>query len=904
MTLTFGLRLDDNFLPYPAADAGGHYYVGSRGLIHTLEKFFGLPGGTENVEYLRIEQYRQACLRHLEKTQNSPFYQAAFEADAFAVAADLLSRRDELVLAAWDFELTENTPSRLRTLAEIEACCAEKTLAPGFADRFAQIEKALQSRQQPFTEIYLNEPKTILPKHFLRLFKQMVAVEHLHQLPETEIQGDSDLNRFQKSFQKNGKQELSADGSLLVVRAKRATEAAGFLAKLLRDNPDYQPALLVPERNRTLDTALVKEGLPSLGIPSASLARPSLQILKLVTAFLWEPIDPYKILEFVSLSVKPLDKRLSNVIARLMANQPGINGDDWFREISIFFNNLEEAAKKDKNINVKEVRGWYNFWFARTRYAADSTVPKGEVIEIFKRLKDWAYQAFDEGGSKNNSLLVLSDQSRRIAELLEELPELRLSNLELERIVRTIYEPSPIIFKETEVKHFAYTSYAGAVIGEVEDLIWWNFTQNEPVHFFSRWYLNERTFLQEKDIHLVTPKTENALLLWQRSRPVLRTASRLVLVIPEMIDGTAVQEHPLFDNFKATFENPEAVSFDVNTEEGREILEGFFTQIEEKEEIPARPLGRPAPFLHINNLERLQEIENYRDYETYSSLNALLYYPYRWIFRYKIQLQPSSILSVVKDKTLMGNLAHKTFELLLKEDFSAWEKPQVFAFTEKTINRLLQREGAIFLMYGRAPERLNFINKLREAAWSFIRHLQQNQWQVEATELSLEGKFAGTQVKGISDLVLKREGESALVDLKWSGAGYRENLIRSEEDLQLALYAALLKRGSVHTSYFIMSNAKILARNNEAFKEAEALLPDSDHAEIQEKMLAKMQATYVWRTRQIDNKQIEVRTAATAGELEDHYEETDGGEVLMTLLEMKDKDAPFDDYAVLVSVSE
>jgi hypothetical protein len=907
MQLHFGLRLDDNFLPYAPSCEGGKQYLGPTGLLGELEAHTGLIGHSNNLEYLRIEQYRQACIRHSEKEENQanpPFYLAAFNADPFAVAADLLSRRDELLLADWDFSVSENTPSRLKVIAEIEECCVTegvKKLSPGFSDRFIAVEKALINRKQPFTTIYLNEPAEILPPHFLRLFKKMVGEENIQQLPESIIEGENDLANFQKALtqQMSGKMDLKNDGSLLILRAKRANEAAVCLAQVLKDNEDYRPQVIVPERNRTLDIALVREGLPSLGIPSASLARPSLQILKLVTAFLWEPIDPYKILEFVSLSVKPLNDRLANVIAAQMAGSPGIDSEDWKVAIGRFFSELDAAAQTDKSINVNEVREWYNFWFKRNRYNADATVPKGDVIVIFKRLQDWAYKAFDDSNGKNKSLLVLSDQSRRIKELLEELPETKLTNLELERIVRTIYEPSPIIFDECAKGHLSYTSNPSAVIGDVDDMLWWNFTQNEPVHFFSRWYNVERNYLQGIGIQLTTPQLQNALLLWQRSRPVLRTRGRLILVIPEMINGTEVQEHPLFDNFKAAFTNPDAVTYDLSSENGRDVFEAYFN-LKDKVEIPHKQLGRPQPFLNIRNLDRLQASE----YETYSSLNSLYYYPYKWLFQYRIKLRPSSILSVVSDKALMGNLAHKMFEDMLELDITKWKKSDVTEFVDSNIYPLLKRQGAVLLMYGREPERLNFINKLKIAAWSLVRHLQQNDWKVKATELKLNGDFSDHEVRGVADLVLEKDGETAIVDLKWSGRGYRTNLIRSEEDLQMILYADLMGEETVHTAYFIMQDAKMIARNNAAFSEAEAVMPDADHKEIHARMLSRMAATQKWRLKQVAEGKIEVRSAATANILEEYYEENEDADLLMAILEMHSKDASFDDYKTLVNLVE
>lgn len=901
MTLHFGLRLDDNFLPYAPDRRHGVYLLGPHGLMQELEAHLGLAGHQNNLEYLRIEQYRQACLRHLAQDsckENPPFYSAAFNADPFAVAGDLLARRDELLLAGWDFNCDTNTPERLRLISEIEDCCVGediKKLAPGFADRFQAVMQALDERKQPFTSVYLNEPADILPAHFIRLFEKAVGKENIHQLPEPTVEGVSDLAAFQRALtDKTEKTELQNDGSLLILRAKRANEAAVFLAQLLKNNPDYRPQVIVPERNRTLDIALVRVGLPSLGIPSASLARPSLQILKLVTAFLWEPIDPYKILEFVSLAVKPLHEKLGNVIAEQMSASPGLDSEEWGAAVGRAFAELEAAAQNDRSINVAFERENFNFWFNRTRYNADATVPKGEVIVIFRRLQEWSRKTFDDMGSNNKSLLTLSDQSRRIKELLEELPETQLTNLELERIVRTIYEPSPVVFEECAKGHLPYTAHPSAVIGDVDDLLWWNFTQNEPVHFFSKWYNTERDYLEKQNVHLVTPRLQNALLLWQRSRPVLRTRGRLILVIPEMINGSEVAEHPLFDNFKAAFSNPESVSYDLNTDRGRDNFAAFFV-LKERVQIPARQLGKPQSFLEISNLDRLDE----REYETYSSLNALFYYPYKWLFQYKIKLRPSSILSVVSDRALMGNLAHKMFERLLENDISGWKKAEVNKFVDDNIYNLLRRQGAVLLLYGREPERLNFINKLKIAAFSLVRHLQSNKWKVKETEQRIDGEFAEKPVRGIADLVLERDGETAILDLKWSGRTYRSNLIKSEEDLQMILYADLMNAGKVHTAYFIMSDAKMIARNNAAFTDADAVVPDADHEEIHARILERMNVTEGWRRGQIAEGKIEIRTKATVGDLEDYYEEKDA-EIMMKILEMQDGDAKFDDYRTLI----
>ncbi|MBK7869655.1 MAG: PD-(D/E)XK nuclease family protein [Saprospiraceae bacterium] len=778
-----------------------------------------------------------------------------------------------------------------------------RKLSAGYADRFMSVLQKIETRYQPFSEIYINEPFDLLPAHFQRLFQKIESLgARLHQLTISEPTGESDLAIFQKSLipvagfenAPQIKSKLKGDGSLLLLRGKREVDLAAFVAKLVRRNATFRPLCLIPDKHRSLDQALVQEGLPSMGIPSASLARPTLQVLKLVTVFLWNPIDPFKIMEFVSLAIKPLEDDLSNRIAVQMAQIPGINSDSWFAMTARYFEDIERRAATDSSIDVNEIRFQYRFWFERRRYDISKTVPKEDIIQIFTYLYRWARQQFEDSSNKNNSLLVLSEQAKRIADLLEALPETQLSNLELERIVRTIYEPAPVSFQEQELDFLPYIHTSNTIIDNTETLLWFNFSESEPVHFFSKWYHSERNYLEKLSIRLRTPEDENALLIWQRRQPVWRTRKRLILVMPQMIDGKEVNPHPLFGNLEATFDNLENITLDIDNESDKNIFYSLF-DLPRKTILPHRRLGAPRPFLHIRAAERLGQ----REEETFSSLEALFYYPYQWIFRHKIKLSKSSILSIVKDNTLMGNLAHRFFEQLFQQDIQKLNKAELERWIDTEADRLLGREGAVLLMYGREPERIAFVKKVKFAAWSLLDLMRNNGWKVLQTEKTLEGKFLNLQINGRADLVLEKDGELAVIDLKWRGAKRREETIRNEEDLQLVLYSKLLTDDHTwaHTAYFVMENGKLIARNNEAFREVNSVAPGNDLVEVHERILDKMQATYQWRMQQIQEGKVEIRCKQTQFLLEEAY----GGELLQ-VLEMKNEDAPFDDYRTLINL--
>lgn len=912
MKIYFGLELDDLVFPKSKITEGNIQHIGKQGLLNLLEIHLGLVGYPNNNEYLRIEQFRQALTIHLRDHPDS-FYKISFEADQLATSTTLLKMRDELVLSNWNFEASNQLPHRLQSIAAIENIFLntenDLILTPGFSDRFQFISKALDTHNQPITHIFLNEPLELLPQFFQDLFKKLktknVIIENNN---NTITSKHSDLATFQKVINKElsttEKHVLKNDGSLLLLKSKRETHAAAWLGSFFLKNKNFHPLCLVPEKSRGLDNAFIQEGLPSLGILSASLARPSLQILKLVSTFLWRPIDPYKILEFVSLSIKPLADDLSLEIARLIAQTPGVNSARWLGLIKQYFEDLNESAKTDTSIEYNKILDQYNFWFERKRYRIDQKVPTSDAIEIFNYLGKWAYDDFEI--TKNTSMIVLSEQAKRVKDLLEALPEAEssLSFLELERIVRTIYEPSPTQFRETEIGHLPFVHYSSAILENVNELLWWNFSRNEPDFFFSRWYQKELEYLEGIGIHLQSPEDKNSLLIWQRSRPVLQTQKRLVLVMPSMVDGSQVFPHPLHDVLEATFENLEDIIFNIDTEHGKEAVQKHF-EIPSKIELPQQPLGQTQPFIQIQNPDRLlpdYQQEEGRNYETFTSLDSLFYYPYQWVFKHKIRLYKSSILSIVQDATLKGNLSHRFFELLFKEKIQGWNKRQVEDWIDSKAPQLLSREGAVLLMYGREPDRVTFINKIKYAAWSLVAMIQKNGWNVVQTEMDLDGNFQDVPVRSKADLVLERENEKMVIDLKWKGASRRKQVIKNEEDLQLVMYSKLVNNDATwaHTAYFILESGQMIARNSLAINEVEAVAPDANHIDVNQRILGKMEKTYNWRLSQLKKGLIEVRTNQTIKDLEDAFSE---GEMI-DLLEMKNEGAFFDDYRTLIDVLE
>lgn len=904
LILYFGADLDEQvYAPSritPPENEIGVFYLGYHKLLHCFETWMGLSCQATNNEFLRVEHYRQAIIKFLEIYEN-PFFKTSFLADPLATAEELLGLRDELLLGGWDFEKQEkDLPIRLLILQQLEGIlnAGEGGLASGFADRMKLVEKRFSDFSFPEMEIRVVDPWELLPpwiQRFLNILKEnkVPVLDHTIHLR----QADTDLGRFQKMIidQKVEKSELKGDGSLLLVEGKRELDLASFLASFLRKNTIEKPLFLVPDKNRVLDQALIYEGFPSMGILSQSLARPVLQILRLATSFLWEPVDPFKIMEFASLQVKPLNSELGKIIAQLMARYPGIDGERWRQDIAIFFSKAKgEMSPKEYTRADKE----YKFWFKRKRYKIDQFVPREEPLRIFEFIVKWAGEAYEASKGQYTSLLVLREQAKRIVQLLASLPEAEeeMSFLQLERLVRTIYEPAPVQFHEQELGAFPYVHSPACILEPASTILWWDFIKNEAAPSFPKWKQSEQKYLEGKEVILDRPARKNQYDLWKNLQGITRAQKHLLLIIPEKSGPVENQSHPLLGHLKAIFNNWEVIQCSIDEKVGREKI-GVHFNIPSFEKFYPKPLKTIPPILDLGEPDLFPQ----REKESYSSLDKLFYFPHEWVLKYSLKLYPSAILSIVRERTMMGNLAHHVFEMLFnEEDVSGWSKSQTEKWIQKRLNDLFKKEGAVLLMFGREPEKIAFEEKMKRAAWSLISSLQKNNWKVIETEFSMDGTFAGTSVKGIADLVLARGEERLIMDLKWGGLGYRKGMIKSKEDLQLVMYSKLYGKGGdwPQTAYFIIEKGEILARNNQAFEEATAVESNADHVSTHELIWEKMEHTYAWRRNQIDQGKIEVRTKSNKLFFEEESEKMDF-ETVRNILEMKDEDK-FDDFKILI----
>jgi hypothetical protein len=214
--------------------------------------------------------------------------------------------------------------------------------------------------------------------------------------------------------------------------------------------------------------------------------------------------------------------------------------------------------------------------------------------------------------------------------------------------------------------------------------------------------------------------------------------------------------------------------------------------------------------------------------------------------------------------------------------------------------KTLLEEGAVLLMRGRLVEKEMFISTARQSLHQLIHQLRVAKVVKVEMEAAQEALFFGGNLHGFIDMkVTNKEGDEALVDIKWGGIKYRKASLKENKHLQLVTYSYLNHKTSPSkkwpsVAYYIIDGGTMVAQDNHYFPEAIDVTPkeDENHAVIWQ----KMEMTWKWRRQQIDQGLIEVTVTGTESD-----DDSDAGEDALNIPETSDG---FNDYCILTGWGE
>jgi RecB family exonuclease len=903
LKIIFGQDLDGYQTPQPT-HACGEAILGPLGFLDFLETRLGLRGLNAG-EPVRIIQYLDGLQR---ADDGHRFYSPSLAVDELAVARTLLGWRDTWIEAGWTGKAREADSRRLRDLAEVEALCA-KRLAPGWADRLVAVRDALAEQGLPGIRILLKEPIEAFSAGWEAILSRLETVEDDPDAPwAVGASQGCDLALLQEAVLKNTPVRLRGDGTVLYLTAQNQGLLARGAAQILHGrldtdaspwfNADRASTVIDGGDGHVLDRAFDEADLPLTGSSRQSRWRVPLQVLPLTLSLLWTPLDPYRLLEFLTHPVCPLPRFARQRLAKVVAEFPGIGGKPW-----------QEAIAKLKSEAVKRADGaaaagdklgaTIEEWLDGPRFDAAAGAPLAPIAETCRKLACWAAgQAQREGlaAPVRELFYDAAAQASQMQQTLDQMADLgreAIGRLQLERLVEQITcQGVALPSLKPEVGHMHLIGSPAAAIEANERILWWNF--REP-HLPSRWPWSVAELQQLAENGIKLPTVESRLQFLARTwlRPLFAATRQIIFAVPETAGEETVRQHPLRARLDALTDKtiPErdmgALLCGNVPDAGLALTLGS---------VGHQSLPQPVRWWQLQDPQLLGP----RTMESFSSLQAFIESPYQWVLRYKGGFYPAALARIDDGNRQKGNLLHRFIERLFvcaANDWRTMRRAELAAWVEEEFQQLLEEEGANYLLPGKIKDRQELEETTESAIWTLLEHLRAAKVVRVDMEKEVAGSFAGGGLCGSIDMLLtNRKGEEAVLDLKWGAGRYRMQELRDNRGLQLLLYAYLRKvrKRWPAQGYYILSEGRLLAQDARFFPQAEACSPPEGETEAS--LWLAFEKDWQWRRAQLNEGRIEVTVAGTQADAA-----SEPPEGALAIDEFNDR---FNDFAVLTGWKE
>ena len=825
--------------------------TGPLGVLNVLETQLGLLRlDISNSD--RVLQYLDV-LKRLDTPER--FYHRSFAVDALGTAATLLNWRDQWHLHGWDgtaaAALVDGEQARLRDMAAIDLE-AVKTLAPSVGERLSLISTALQSKKVRVATVVLCEPLEHWPQAWRNVLSQLnLSIDEPASVRAKAGTMLADIQQALHSLNSKGnaaKIRWCDDGSVAVFQAESPLLAASWVANNLRDRDalDCEQVLLCAPDAALLDDVIVAANLPRQGFKESSPFRPALQVLPMVLSQLWLPTDIYGLLKFLTHPICPVPAIARTHLAEMLARTPGIgSGTAWEEALERI-----EKACEDAQYDWAAVRERIQLWIEHPRFDPTSGITLVALTDRLKQLASYFQgRLLDKDAAKQMAFTSALSQTLTLQRSVNALAlqgethigVQSLQTLLLQATAQGSFNPLFV----AQVGACRTVTQPGGAVDSAKTVFWWQLSAPASGAAYP-WSLSELASLRNAGVDL--PDLNEAMtqeaMLWQR--PIFAATEQLNLVLP----APGVEVHPLWLLLESLFEKdfrPPVVALEHSLTDASLLP------------VPSRPLPGRKRWWELPEDVAIAP----RASESYSSLENYLFNPYVWVLKYPAKLSPSSILDVSEGVLLYGNLSHHLVERCLQQKDALTQSDAAFeAWFGPAFDELVAQEGAVLQMPGRREELITFRRKLLYSIRQLRIQLRAADVTIAISEEKLEGLFSGGNISGSSDLLLTRkDGQQAILDLKWGKATYEEKLAKNRH-LQLAIYGEMVRQRTGNwprLAYFSLGSGELLATENDFFPKAKLVRKAKGVAEEGAAHLwQRFLKTWAWRRAQIDQGRIEV----------------------------------------------
>jgi hypothetical protein len=435
-----------------------------------------------------------------------------------------------------------------------------------------------------------------------------------------------------------------------------------------------------------------------------------------------------------------------------------------------------------------------------------SAYPVFEVKRRLKVLRQWLHGRMEGEEKDQKPWNAAIDQCDALDRLATAYGHAELSRMELSLLVEQAGQTAPSPWPE-QAGLFALGS-PGGVAGKVGRVIWWDFSlsRHSPPSKIPLSQGEEKE-LSKLGIRLPDPGREAVRQALHWRRPLLQATEAVLLVCPQRAaDGEENFPHPAWDEIQSRLSEWHRAD----------------------ELVRRRPLGHQAATKKrkllplpdtISELKIKKGLVKLRERESPSSLGPMIGCPLQYVLKYTGELfsSLSAGLPDASDSRVRGSLAHLLLaEVLSKESITPDE-------ARETAGRLFDERAprlmTVLFLPGNDAARAEVRRVVCQAAGSLVRLLSNMGLSVREIEVRHQAQDLGITVSGRLDLLVG--DPQKVIDLKWTGAGYRAAELEAGAAYQLATYSRLISKTFPPVAYYIIRENRLLATDKKAFPEAE-----------------------------------------------------------------------------------
>lgn len=787
-------------------------FIGTMGLLDHLSLHNGLSG-----IFASDGERASAYLSHVRKSIEGSMVEASFKNDALGVTKCLLQWRDALIMSGWDPSQNgcESTP-KLQLLSKIESSWSAQL--KGSADRWLELAKL--SKKQPLLEegdtIECSCSKNALP----RLVQDVL------------VSCKASFTEYPEDIY------IPDDANIEVLHYNDLSDAYRQVAANI---DEYKNSVIINRDNVSLNHILFSWGHPLVGAMIQDSNPLTLQLFKLALSVFSRPLNIQNLLSYLQLPIGPVPARLRYALSNILIQEGGFGEIDWneldeekaaaIKEAGISnkwqlciydYINTDEDADGDARRPTKAERQGK---IALLKYITDPEIVRGKNIPVEKlneyigAFNQWASAiAFN---SNDNGDEMLKSQLATVVSYFRQLYDaisgmLDISYQDLEKLVRTIYQPTSIIQAHAQVGSLNVIGSYNQLVDSPEKILWLDCCAADQIsdkyEFLST---AEKEWLNEQD-NISIPRIEE-LLDMNRKEMICKLSTikgKITLVTSDYHHNQKMAEHPIIAELK------------MQRGDSLKITEGD-TSLPTSDSSDIKKIKQKMQY-------SLGKIEYAGRSESNTSIDTLINYPFDYTVQYIARLSKSSQKELGSIQKITGLVAHSFIERLVnsvsdlaKEDRANKMEELLGEEYDKRLEKAIVITGLSLMLKENEVDYNNFKFQLKKSIEVLLYIIKQKKLVPVGCEMKYE-KPLGEVINDFNariDMVLEDTNEKAVIfDFKWSYSKSYGEKIKDGKAIQLELYRReLIAQGKKVSAvgYYLFPKCVLETSDYETLKDAD-----------------------------------------------------------------------------------